>query len=335
MAVRDAVEDASTPSPATGPILAVEGISKHFGSTIAVRDLSFEADSGEVIGLLGPNGAGKTSAIRVLSTIYSPTTGAFSVAGIPHTHPGAIRPRIGVLPESAGYPMHQSGAEFLEYYARLFGHPGRRAREVASVLLMEVGLAERGSSPIATYSRGMRQRLGVARALVNGPNVIFFDEPTLGLDPAGQRQIMALIRNVARERGATIILSTHFLDEVEEVCSRVIIMNRGEVIAEGTVADIKRKAAPRTARVRVSAEMQSKARTILQQTPGVAGVDESEGDLGWLTLTFRRDTTNDESAVANGAIRALLDANIPVLAFELEGGRLSDAFLYLTGEKNA
>lgn len=335
MAVRDAVEDAFTPGPETGPVLAVRGISKRFDSTVAVRELSFEANAGEVIGLLGPNGAGKTSAIRVLSTIYNPTSGRFSIAGIPHTNPGAIRPRIGVLPESAGYPMHQSGAEFLQYYARLFGHPAKRAREIASVLLMEVGLADRGSSPIATYSRGMRQRLGVARSLVNGPSVIFLDEPTLGLDPAGQRQIMALIRNVARERGATIILSTHFLDEVEEVCSRVIIMNRGEVIAEGTIADIKRKAAPSTARVRVAAETQSRARTILEQEPGVAGVDESGGDLGWLTITFRRDATEDASAVANGAIRALLDAGIPVLSFELEGGRLSDAFLYLTGEKNA
>src|SRR5687767_14554494 len=141
MAVRDAVEDAFSPGPAGGPVLAVEEISKHFGSTVAVRDLSFVADAGEVIGLLGPNGAGKTSAIRVLSTIYPPTSGRVAVAGIAHTNPGAIRPRIGVLPESAGYPMHQSGAEFLEYYARLFGHPAKRAREIASVLLMEVGLA--------------------------------------------------------------------------------------------------------------------------------------------------------------------------------------------------
>lgn len=334
MAVRDAVEDSYTPSPVSGPTLVVEGISKRFDSTVAVRDLSFEADSGEVIGLLGPNGAGKTSAIRVLSTIYPPTSGRFAVNGIPHTSPGTIRPRIGVLPESAGYPMHQAGAEFLQYYARLFGHPAKRSHEIADVLLMEVGLAERGSSPIATYSRGMRQRLGVARALVNGPSVIFLDEPTLGLDPAGQRQIMALIRNVARERGATIILSTHFLDEVEEVCSRVIIMNRGEVIAEGTVADIKRKAAPSTARVRVSAEVQSRAKSALEQAQGVAGVDESEGEPGWLNITFRLDAAEDESVVANDAIRALLDAGIPVLAFELEGGRLSDAFLYLTGEKN-
>jgi ABC-2 type transport system ATP-binding protein len=333
MVVRDAVEPNLTKNPVAGPVLAVAGISKHFGSTIAVRELSFEADSGEVIGLLGPNGAGKTSAIRVLSTIYPPTSGGFAVGGIRHTKPSRIRPRIGVLPESAGYPLHQSGAEFLRYYARLFGHPARRAGEIASVLLVEVGLADRGESPIATYSRGMRQRLGVARALVNGPSVLFLDEPTLGLDPAGQRQILALIRDVARERGATIILSTHFLDEVEEVCSRVIIMNRGEVIAEGTIADIKRKAAPSTARVRVSDGMNERAGSVLQQTPGVAAIGGVEGESRWLTITFDRGGAGDESVAGNAAVRALLDAGIPILSFELEGGRLSDAFLYLTRER--
>jgi len=330
--VREAV-DAPSAKTVTGPALTVEGISKAFGSTIAVRDLSFEANSGEVIGLLGPNGAGKTTAIRVLSTIYPPTSGRFAVGGIPHTKPSAIRPLIGVLPESAGYPPYQTGVEFLRYFARLFGYPARRAGEIAAVLLSEVGLAERGASPIAMYSRGMRQRLGVARALVNAPSVIFLDEPTLGLDPAGQRQILALIRDVARERGATVILSTHFLDEVEEVCSRVIIMNRGDVIAEGTVADIKRKAAPRTARLRVPEEMLDPALSAVMQAQGVTSVDPVEGERGWLTLAFERGGTEGDQGVANSAIRSLIEANVTILSFDLEGGRLSDAFLYLTGEE--
>ena len=315
----------------TEATLAVEGISKAFGPTVAVRDLSFEASRGEVIGLLGPNGAGKTTAIRVLTTIYPPSSGKFSVGGVPYTRPHAIRPRIGVLPESAGYPAQQTGAEFLRYFARLYGHPARTARDIAKGLLAEVGLAERGNAPIATYSRGMRQRLGVARSLVNAPSVIFLDEPTLGLDPAGQRQILALVKHVAQERGATVILSTHFLDEVEETCSRVIILNEGTVIAEGTVAEIKRKAAPRTARVRIPDDKQELAQSLMKQTRGVAGVSLSEDDHGWLHITFERGGSNGDRPVANGAVRALLDAGIPLLAFELEGGRLSDAFLYLTG----
>jgi ABC-2 type transport system ATP-binding protein len=330
VSVREAL-DLPAAEGVAGPALSVEGISKSFGSTVAVRDLSFEANEGEVIGLLGPNGAGKTTAIRALSTIYPPTSGRFAVAGIAHTNPSAIRSRIGVLPESAGYPLHQSGEEFLRYYARLFGRGAGRAREIAEGLLIEVGLADRGSAPIATYSRGMRQRLGVARALVNGPSVIFLDEPTLGLDPAGQRQILALIRDVAKERGATIILSTHFLDEVEEVCSRVMIMNRGNVIAEGTVADIKRKAARSSARIRVSDEVRDRALSALKQAPGVAAVDFAEGDRGAFNVTF--DAMGTEQTVANGAIQSLLDGGISIQSFELEGGRLSDAFLYLTGEE--
>ncbi len=315
-------------------VLRVDGISKAFGQTVAVRQLSLEAAPGEVIGLLGPNGAGKTTAIRVMTTIYAPDSGTFVVDGIPFTKPSAVRRRIGVLPESAGYPLHQSGEEFVQYFARLFGHSQRSAREIATVLIAEVGLAERASSPIATYSRGMRQRLGVARAMVNAPSVLFLDEPTLGLDPAGQRQILALISEVAKERGATVILSTHFLDEVEEVCSRVIILNHGEVIAEGPVAVIKRQAAPRAARVRVSEEMHEIALTALKRAPGVADARAINGGRGWISATLEAARNGGEEA-ANAPIRTLIEAGIPILSFEVEGGKLSDAFLALTGEARA
>jgi ABC-2 type transport system ATP-binding protein len=313
------------------PALRVDGISRSFGPIEAVRDLSFEARAGEVIGLLGPNGAGKTTTVRVLSTIIPATRGRFSVAGIPDTRSNEIRRIVGVLPESAGYPLHLSGNEFLRYHARLFGHSADRALEVAAKLLSEVGLSERGSSLISAYSRGMRQRLGVARALVNEPRVIFLDEPTLGLDPAGQRQILALIRQLASERGAAVILSTHFLDEVEETCSRVIILNRGQVIAEGSVSEIKRLAAPKAARIHVEPEMKDKALAALSEARGVAAVDFSSDDRGWLTARFDSAwlEANRESGM-NTAIRALTDAGVPILSFELEGGRLSDAFLLLT-----
>jgi ABC-2 type transport system ATP-binding protein len=313
--------------------LSVDRISRSFGPLVAVRDLSFEAHSGEIIGLLGPNGAGKTTAIRVLSTILPPTRGSFILGGVPHTRPAPIRRQIGVLPESAGYPLHMTGGEFLRYHARLFGHTARGAREVAASLLSEVGLAERASSPIGAYSRGMRQRLGVARALVNAPKVIFLDEPTLGLDPAGQRQMLGLIREIARGRGAAVILSTHFLDEVEDACSRVIILNRGEVIAEGSVADIKRRAAPRTARVHVPAEMHDRALSALTRAHGVTSAASLDAERGWLTATFDRAWLDEHrEAGMNSAIRALTGAEVVILSFELEGGRLSDVFLSLTEE---
>jgi ABC-2 type transport system ATP-binding protein len=225
--------------------LEAHAVTKAYRALVAVEELSFTAEAGEVIGLLGPNGAGKTTAIRVLTTILAPTSGNFAVAGIPHTRPAEIRRRVGVLPESAGYPEQQTGIEFLRYHARLYGHSRASADATAAVLLRDVGLADRQSSPISTYSRGMRQRLGIARALVNDPAVVFLDEPTLGLDPAGQEQIMRVIEGMARERAATVVLSTHLLAEVEEVCSRVLILNRGHLVADGTVAEVTQRAGGR------------------------------------------------------------------------------------------
>lgn len=240
------------------------GVRKQYGSLVAVEDFTVSVEAGEILGVLGPNGAGKTTAIRVLTTILTPDRGTFSVAGASHTRPTEIRSRIGVLPESAGYPDRQTGEEYLRFHARLYGHSRTSAREVAAALLAEVGLAERGRSLIGAYSRGMRQRLGIARALVNEPQVIFLDEPTLGLDPAGQLQVLALVRRLSRERGTTVLLSTHLLAEVEEVCTRVLILNSGRIAAEGTVAEIVRRAgAPRSATIRVASDDVDRAREAL------------------------------------------------------------------------
>jgi ABC-2 type transport system ATP-binding protein len=225
--------------------LEAHALTKAYRALVAVEELSFTAEAGEVIGLLGPNGAGKTTAIRVLTTILAPTSGSFAVAGIPHTRPAEIRRRVGVLPESAGYPEQQTGIEFLRYHARLYGHSRASADATAAGLMRDVGLADRQSSAISTYSRGMRQRLGIARALVNDPAVVFLDEPTLGLDPAGQEQIMRVIEGMARERAATVVVSTHLLAEVEEVCSRVLILNRGRLVADGTVTEVRQRAGGR------------------------------------------------------------------------------------------
>ena len=305
--------------------LEAHALTKAYRTVVALHELSFTAGAGEVIGLLGPNGAGKTTAIRLLTTILAPSGGRFAVAGIVHTRPTEIRRRIGVLPESAGYPDRQTGAEFLRYHARLYGHAAPSARAAAAALLDEVGLAERGDSPIANYSRGMRQRLGIARALLNDPAVVFLDEPTLGLDPAGQEQVLRVVRAVSRERAATVVLSTHLLAEVEEVCSRVLILNRGRLVADGTVAEVARQAAaPRRGRFRVPAEARDGALLALAAIPDLGGVRPDDGRAGWLVL----DGPDVDVPAATATLGA---AGIPVLAFELEGARLSDAYLAMTG----
>ncbi len=303
-------------------------LSKRYGDTLAVAGLDLELPTGTVLGFLGPNGAGKTTVIRMLSTILDPDAGSFSVAGVPGTDRAAVRERIGVLPESAGYPRQQTGREWLAYHGQLFGRSPAAAREAAGSWLEEVGLGERGSALIGTYSRGMRQRLGIARALIHDPQVLFLDEPTLGLDPAGQRQILALVSRIADQRQVTVVFSSHLLAEVEEICQRVLILNQGRVAAQGTVAEVVRTAAaPRTAIVQVRAEAARRAIEVL----AAAGVRADQATTrGPGAVVVELEAKEPTSSATAQVLTALVDADIAVLGLEIEGGRLSDAFLALT-----
>jgi ABC-2 type transport system ATP-binding protein len=303
-----------------------EGLSRTYGGVTAVDGLTFALDEGRILGVLGPNGAGKTTAIRMLTTILPPSSGRFSVAGIPGAPECEIRRRIGVLPESAGYPAGESGEEYLAYHARLHGRAAAEALATARRLLVEVGLGDHGSALIRTYSRGMRQRLGIARSLVNDPAVVFLDEPTLGLDPQGQRAVLEIVRRLAAERGVTVLLSTHLLDEVEQVCTDVIILNRGRVAALGPVADVvRRAAAPRTARLRTDPGRLEEAVRLLDAVHVVSMVRGVDGRPGELGIEF--SAAFPAPAAAAAALAELLVAGVPVAEFRLEGGRLSDAFL--------
>jgi ABC-2 type transport system ATP-binding protein len=267
----------------------------------------------------------------MLSTILRPDGGWFAVAGVPQDQPVEIRRRVGVLPESAGYPPGQTATEWLTFHGGLFGRPRDDARATARRLLAEVGLAERGGSLISGYSRGMRQRLGIARALINDPQVVFLDEPTLGLDPMGQFQVLELMTRIARGHGVTIVLSTHLLAEVEQACDRVLILNRGRIVAQGTVAEVaQRFAAPRRGLVKVPPALRSRALEVLgpSQVQAVA----SDGDHpGELVLTMPTGIALDKAASL--ALSRLLEAGVPVLGFAVEGGRLSDAFLTVTEDR--
>ena len=310
--------------------IACHGVSKSYAGRRAVQSLDLEVAPGTVLGFLGPNGAGKTTVIRILTTVLAPDTGSFTVAGVGQDRPTEIRRRVGVLPESAGYPEGQTGEQVLRFSARLYGQSRAQAAASARSLLDLVGLADRAQTLVAGYSRGMRQRLGIARALVNRPEVVFLDEPTLGLDPAGRRHVLEVIDGVARDGGSTVVLSTHLLDEVEHVCDRVMILTSGRVVADGGIDEVTRMvAAPRVGRFRLDPRSAGAAARILSGHPQVASVALTPAPDEVL-LELHEGVIPAEASPP--LLRALLDAHLPVLGVEFERGRLSDAFLALTAD---
>ena len=318
---------------AGSPILVSENLRKFYGPREALRGLSFTLEAGRILGFLGPNGAGKTTAIRILTTIMEPDAGSFTVDGIGSENPKEIRKRIGVLPESLGFHKHMTGVESLMFFARLYGQSGKRARDNAMALLEEVGLDARARSLVGSYSRGMRQRLGIARSLVNSPAVVFFDEPTLGLDPRGQEELLELIRKVASERKVGVVLCSHALSEVEVICDDVIILSMGQAVAKGTVADVigrtQRDVMQRNSiRVRVAPETVGNAKAILERMHSVARAVPTGEAAGWL----RVDLGNGDVVNTNRLLEALIRADVPIVTFEAEGGRLQEVFLHLTEE---
>jgi ABC-2 type transport system ATP-binding protein len=288
-----------------------------------------------VLGFLGPNGAGKTTAIRVLTTVLEPTSGRFEVDGIGSEQPIRIRRRIGVLPEGLGFPRHTSGLDYLAYYGQLYGRTSADAKHNALALLDAVGMRARADSLIETYSHGMRQRLGIARALVNDPRVVFLDEPTLGLDPRGQQELLAMIQRIARERDAGVVLSSHLLTEIEGICDDVVIMNSGQIVAKGSVAEVLGQAGAdgsmqNTVRVRVPGSSVDAAAHVVEKLAGARVTDRDPS--GWVTVEFDATDGAERDADRNRLLQSLIKAHIPIVGFEVAGGRLQDVFLQLTAE---
>ena len=321
-------------------VLVAKELRKSYGQREALKGLSFSLRAGRILGFLGPNGAGKTTAIRILTTILEPDSGHFVVNGISSDNPVELRRKIGVLPESLGFHKQMTGLECLVFFGRLYGRSAAQARATGLKLLEEVGLDQRSKSLIGTYSRGMRQRLGIARTLVNDPSVLFLDEPTLGLDPRGQKELLELIEHIARERNVGVILCSHDLPEVESICDDVLIMNLGQIVASGTVSEVIGRSRHNVTegsglRVNIPVASVADARRVLEAEPSVRRVTHKSEDAGWLRVEFADSVEgNTENLYLNNKIlQALTRAEIPILGFEAERSRLQDVFLHLT-EKN-
>ncbi len=269
-------------------VIRTVGLEKRYGDRTAVRSLDLEVRQGEVFGLLGPNGAGKTTTILMLLGLAEPTSGTAEVLGLdPARNPLAVKRHVGYLPDNVGFYGNLTGRENLRYTARLNGIDGRAASIRIEELLRTVGLADAGDRTVETYSRGMRQRLGLADALVKSPSVAILDEPTTSIDPVGVVEVLELVRSLAHDHGVAVLLSSHLLHQVQQVCDRISIFVAGDVVAMGTVGEI---AAQQQRGLNVALEIGADAdpaamHAVLEAVPGVVGVDRDAQDQRLLVVT--------------------------------------------------
>ena len=223
-------------------VIEAEGLTKKYGHQIAVNNLDLQIREGEVFGFLGPNGAGKTTTLLMFLGLTEPTSGKVRVIGFdPTRDPFHVKEKVGYLPENVGFYDDMDARQNLQYIARLNRIPDKISAGRIDESLKVVDLLEEVGKKVGTYSKGMRQRLGIAEVLIKEPKLIFFDEPTIGLDPDGTNRMLDLINALSREKNITIFLSSHLLDQVQRICDRVGIMIKGDLVAMGPIDELAKK----------------------------------------------------------------------------------------------
>jgi ABC-type multidrug transport system ATPase subunit len=290
-------------------VIETRALSKRYGDTVAVDGLELRVRRGEVYGFLGPNGAGKTTTLRMLLGLVRPTSGTATILGVPPGAPEGLA-RIGAMVETPAFYPYLSGRDNLRVIAR---HAGVGDDRVEAVL-DQVGLSDRARNRSAAYSLGMKQRLGIAAALLKDPELLILDEPTNGLDPAGMAEMREFIRSLGAD-GRTVVLSSHLMVEVEQVSDRVGVIRDGRLVAEGTVDELRGRAA-----LRVRAEPSAEAARLIAALPEVTSVTGVDGLL---------DVTVDNSRAA-AVNRVLVEAGIAVSELYVQKASLEDVFLELT-----
>jgi ABC-2 type transport system ATP-binding protein len=322
----EGLEPVATSPGAGDAVIVARGLSRSFkGGIEAVRGLDLTVEDGEVFGFLGPNGAGKTTTVRMLCTLLPPSAGSATVAGLDVVKDGAqVRKRIGVALQEIGLDPAQSGRELLELQCGLYGITGKRGRERASELLDLVGLTEAAERRTKTYSGGMKRRLDLASALVHSPRVLFLDEPTTGLDPASRMTIWDEVRRI-NAAGATVFLTTQYLEEADRLCDRLAIIDNGRIVAAGTPEELKANLGHDVVSVSLGGAEPTGAAAALASLPGLERtVSESEA----LALYVE-----DGAGSIVEIVRRLEAERISVGAISVARPSLDDVFLQATGRR--
>ena len=305
--------------------IEAEGLVKHFGTTVAVDGVDLAVPQGTVYGLLGPNGAGKTTVVRMLATLLRPDGGRARVLGHDiEQDSDAVRTRVGLTGQFASVDEDLTGTENLTLLARLYGFSAARSRTRAKDLLAAFDLTDAGGKPVKTYSGGMRRRIDLAASLVMSPRVLYLDEPTTGLDPRSRNQVWDVVRLLVSE-GTTVLLTTQYLDEADQLADRIGVIDHGKLIAEGTAPQLKASVGTGTVTVRVSErDERPAAHRILTETLG--DVTELPDGLGLAARV--PDGAPDSPARALTALHA---AGLTVPEFSVGQPSLDEVFLALTG----
>ncbi len=304
-------------------MIQVEGLTKNYGARRAIEDLTFHAERGEILGFLGPNGAGKTTTMRILTGYMPPTSGRASVAGFDVVEQSLeVRKRVGYLPETVPLYPDMTVFDYLMFMADLRHLPD--AEDRVDHVLEVVHMEERAEGYIANLSKGMRQRIGVAQALLHEPDVLILDEPTIGLDPAQIIEVRNLIREIGRAR--TVLLSTHILSEAQQLCDRVLIINKGRIVAEDTPLHLQaRLAGAQRVAVRVGEDTDG-VEKIVGDVPGVLGITSQPDGLIEVEIVPGQDIRPEIA-------RAVVAAGYDLLELRSVGMSLEDIFMQLTRDE--
>jgi ABC-2 type transport system ATP-binding protein len=306
-------------------IIRADTLRKSFGTVQAVKGVDLAVEEGTVFGLLGPNGAGKTTTIRILTTLLEPDEGSATVAGFDVVRDAELlRPVIGLAGQFAAVDENLTGLENLEMVGRLYHLPAAEARKRAKDVLERFDLADAADRTAKTYSGGMRRRLDVGASLVGQPRVLFMDEPTTGLDPRSRLVLWELIRDLQKE-GTTLLLCTQYLEEADQLCDRIAVIDLGTVIAEGTSEGLKDKIGGEVLELYVSADDLGRAVETLR------GLGAGEPTPDPDTRLIRIPVGSEGPTVLLETVRRLDDAGVPIEGIALHRPTLDDVFLSLTG----
>ncbi len=303
-------------------IVQTINLTKRYGKLVALNNLHLSINEGECFGYIGPNGAGKTTTIRILATLLQPTWGEARVCGhVVGYESRKIRPLIGYVPDFFGAYEDMVVQEYLEFFASAYNIVGKKRTQIVGDVLELTDLSFKRDSLVDALSRGMKQRLSIARVLLHDPKILFLDEPASGLDPRARIEIRALLKELHR-MGKTILISSHILPELADLCTSIGILERGELVYQGTVAEALQRARVGTVLHVMTPDDQEKARQVLSQ---LKGVESTQIRDGMIVLNLERDT-NDFSFVA----RAMIQNDLRISEIKQEEVNLETAFMRLT-----